>query len=52
VFNDDDHIMEFLTNANTFRDVVIDDEEHEKVVHEYIIESNEAKSNPVLKGVL
>jgi hypothetical protein len=30
VFNDDSQITKFLTNASTFKDVVIDDEEHEK----------------------
>ena len=29
VFDDDQHILEFLTNEETFKDVVIDDEEHQ-----------------------
>ena len=29
VFDDDQHILEFLTNEETFKDAVIDDEEHQ-----------------------
>jgi len=32
VFDYDEHITEFLTNASTFKDAIIDDEEHEEVI--------------------
>ena len=33
VFDDDHHILEFLTNEETFKDAVIDDEEHQANIH-------------------
>ena len=33
VFDDDQQILEFLTNEETFKDAVIDDEEHQVNIH-------------------
>ena len=42
IFDDDQHILAFLTNKETFKDVVIDDEEHQ---------ANLQNGNLIPKGV-
>lgn len=32
IFNDNEHIIQFITNESTFKDAVIDDEEHLKTM--------------------
>jgi len=52
VFNEDDRITEFLTNARTFKDVFINYEENKRVLQKYRDGTDNLKSNPMLKEVL
>ena len=47
VFDDDEHIIDFLTNDEAFKDSVIDDEEHQ----ENLQKGEVTKGNFMPKGV-
>jgi hypothetical protein len=52
VFNDNSHIISFLTNVDMFQGFVIDDEEHQQELQKYRDEANKIKSNCISRNVL
>jgi hypothetical protein len=52
VFNDDSHILDFLTNADTFKDVFINDEKHGHEIQQCKNEENDVGTDFVPKNVL
>jgi hypothetical protein len=52
VFDNDEQIIEYLTNVGAFKDVSIDDEEHEKAMKKCRNDSNNFKGNLIPRGVL
>lgn len=49
IFNDDQQILEFMRNVEVFKDVVIDEEEHERSLQE---EEGSCKGNPLPKAMV
>ena len=49
VFNDDQQVLEFMLNTDVFKDVVIEEEDHDQALQK---EQEEGKGNPMPKGIM
>ena len=52
VFEDDEHIINFLNSKDTFKGSVIDDEQHESLLQSSTLEENHEHSNGIPKNII